>query len=258
MELIAIRTRKIVEGDDIVSLLLSLYDPRDLDIVAVADKALAASQGRFVNHDIEPSEEAKRLAEESGLEPGFAELVIRNSDLVLGTAERTILTVKDGILVANAGIDHKNAPIGFAALWPEDPNYEARRIRDEIAKRTGRNVGVIIVDSRLSPLRMGTTGFALGIAGFRGIRDYRGKSDAYGKRILVTTLNVADDLASAAHLLMGEGDDLVPFVIIRGAPVEFGDFDPEELKISPDRCAYFRPIYGRLYEKSERISGRQK
>lgn len=247
MELIPVRTPLIREGDDLVGILLSRLELEDRDIIAISDKAIAASEGRFVDYEsIEPSEEALRLARESGLEPGFAELVIRNADAIIGTSMRTILTVKDGILIANAGIDHKNAPDGKAALWPEDPNLEARRIREEIERRTGKRVGVIIVDSRLSPLRMGTTGLALGIAGFRGIRDFRGREDLYGKRILVTTLNVADDLASAAHLLMGEGDESVPFVVIRGAPVEMGDFDPEEVKIDPGLCAYFGPLYGRL------------
>lgn len=247
--MIPVRTPLIKEGEDLVGVLLSAFRLEDGDVVAISDKVIAASQGRFFDYTgLEPSEEALRLARESGLEPGFAELVLKNADVVIGTSLRTVLTVKDGILIANAGIDHKNAPEGKAALWPEDPNSEARRIRDEIRKRVGKNVGVIIVDSRLSPLRMGTTGFALGIAGFRGIRDFRGRRDLYGKEILVTTLNVADDLASAAHLLMGEGDDSVPFVVIRGAPVEPGEFDPEEVKIDPELCAYFRPLYGPLLE----------
>ena len=254
MEVIPIKTRLIGEGDDLVGILLSSFELEDGDVVAISDKVIAASKGMFVDYEsLEPSNEAVKLARESGLEPGFAELVLRNSDIVLGTAMRTILTVRRGMLVANAGIDHKNAPEGKASLWPEDPNEEARRIRDEIGRRAGKKVGVIIVDSRLSPLRMGTTGFAIGIAGFRGIRDFRGRRDLYGRRILVTTLNVADDLASAAHLLMGEGDDLVPFVVVRGAPVELGDFDPEEVKISPELCAYFRPLYGSLAEKWEKL-----
>lgn len=250
MEVIPIRTHVIKEGEDLVDLLLSRVELRDGDVIAIADKVIAASQGRFVDYErIKPSKEAERLAEESGLEPGFAELVLRNSDIVIGTAMRTILTLKNGILIANAGIDHKNAPKGHASLWPEDPNGEARRIKDEIERRTGRKVGVIIVDSKLSPLRMGTTGFALGLAGFRGIRDFRGKSDLYGRRIIVTTLNIADDLAAAAHLLMGEGDEAVPFVVIRGAPIELGDFDPEEVKISPELCVYFRPLYASLLKE---------
>lgn len=248
--MIPVRTHVIREGEDLIDLLLSKVELQDGDVVAIADKVIAAIQGRFVNYElIEPSEEARKLAEESGLEPGFAELVLMNSDLVIGTAMRTILTLKNGILIANAGIDHKNAPEGFASLWPEDPNEEAKRIRDDIERRTGKKVGVIIVDSRLSPLRMGTTGFALGLAGFRGIRDFRGKKDLYGKRIRVTTLNVADDLAAAAHLFMGEGDETVPFVVIRGAPIELGDFNPEEVKISPEFCVYFRPFYSCLKEK---------
>lgn len=257
MEVIPIKSPVISKGDDVVGILLSRCKVEDGDIVAIADKAIAAAQGRFVRYeDIKPSDRAVELARESGLEPGFVELVLRNSDVVFGTAYRTVLTLKSGILVANAGIDHKNAPKGCAALWPDDPNKEADKIRDEIERRTGKRVGVIIVDSKLSPLRMGTTGFALGISGFRGIRDYRGRRDIYGKRILMTVMNLADALATTAHIFMGEGDDLVPFVIIRGAPVEMGQSDPNELKIEPERCVYFKPLYlSRSTGRSEPSAG---
>ncbi|RSN74362.1 coenzyme F420-0:L-glutamate ligase [Candidatus Methanodesulfokora washburnensis] len=252
VEVIPIKSSVISKGDDVVSILLSKCKVEDGDIIAIADKAIAAAQGRFIRYeDIKPSDRAVELAKESGLEPGFVELVLRNSDIVFGTAYRTLLTLKNGILVANAGIDHKNAPKGYAALWPEDPNKEADRIREEIERRTGKKVGVIIVDSKLSPLRMGTTGFALGMSGFKGIRDFRGKRDIYGKKILMTVMNLADALAAAAHIFMGEGDDLVPFVLIRGAPVEMGQFNPDELKIEPEKCVYFRPLYlSRLTERS--------
>jgi len=248
LKVIPVRTERIEAGCDLVDLLLNRLSEmgvelQDGDIILVADKAISHAQGRFVDlSTIKPSNEAVRLAEESSLEPEFAEVVLREADAVIGTSLRTILTVKNGNLVANAGVDHKNAPPGCAALWPEDPNREARDLAMEVRRRTGKLVGVIIVDSRLSPLRRGTTGFALGMYGFIGIRDYRGRRDLFGRRILVTTLNVADDLAAAGHVYMGEGRELTPFVIIRGAPVEMGGFDPEDLKISPKECAYFSPI----------------
>ncbi|RLG50953.1 MAG: coenzyme F420-0:L-glutamate ligase [Thermoproteota archaeon] len=255
MRVIPLKSRVIKCGDDLVGLLLDSIEAAgesldDGDIVAVADKVIAHVKGRIVDYSsIKPSEEAVKLAREAELEPGFAELVLEHSDLVIGTAYRTILTIKDGVLVANAGIDHKNAPGGHAALWPEDPNREAEEIRLEILRRTSRRVGVIVVDSRLAPLRRGTTGFALGISGFKGVRDFRGGRDLFGNRIYVTMMNVADELASAAHLYMGEAAELTPFVLIKDPPVELGDFDPELLKISPEECAYFKPLYSKLASK---------
>ncbi len=255
MRVVPLRSRVIRRGDDLVALLLESIDAagetlEDGDIIAVADKVIAHVKGRIIDYSsIRPSEKAVKLAREAGLEPGFAELVLKHSDLVIGTSHRTILTIKKGILIANAGIDHKNAPSGHATLWPEDPDREAERIRLEILRRTGRRVGVIIVDSRLTPLRRGTTGFALGASGFRGIRDFRESTDLFGNKIHVTMMNVADELASAAHLYMGEARELTPFVLIKAPPVELGEFDPELLKISPEECAYFKPLYSKLFPK---------
>ncbi len=147
MEVIPVRTGRIETGCDLVDLLLSRLSEmkielRNGDIILIADKAISHSKGRFVNLSaIKPSNRAIKLAEKSSLEPEFVEIVLREADTVIGTSLRTVLTVKDGNLIANAGVDHKNAPPGCAALWPEDPNREARKMAFEIRRRTGKLVG---------------------------------------------------------------------------------------------------------------------
>lgn len=126
-------------------------------------------------------------------------------------------------MAANAGIDNKNVPSDYAVLWPKDPAASAREVRDRVKSRTGKDVAVIIVDSGLVPLRIGTTGLALAVAGFKPIKDSRGCKDLFGKSIVITRQAVADDLASAAHLLMGEATEKTPLVLIKDAPLDFDD-----------------------------------
>ncbi|MEM2915722.1 MAG: coenzyme F420-0:L-glutamate ligase, partial [Candidatus Bathyarchaeia archaeon] len=164
--------------------------------------------------------EAERLAKVYSLEPSFIELVLEESDKVYGGVRRALLTLKNNILIANAGIDHANAPVDCVALWPFDANRTARDVRKRILKLTGKKIGVIITDSRTTPLRMGTIGLALGTAGFDPIIDLRGKPDIYGKKLKITRLAVADSLACAANILMGESNNKTPAVLVRGAPVK--------------------------------------
>jgi len=229
LRLIAVKTRVVKAGDDLVELVLGSLKAQGLqlednDVLALTSKAVSCSEGRLVKlSEVKPSEEAKRLAKEYSLKPEFAELILREADRVCGGVERAVLTLKNGVLAANAGIDNKNAPSDYAVLWPKDPAASAREVRDRIKRRTGKDVAVMIVDSGLVPLRIGTTGLALAVAGFKPIRDSRGCKDLFGKSIVITRQAVADDLASAAHLLMGEATEKTPLVLIKGAPVDFDD-----------------------------------
>ena len=245
--LFGIKTRLIGVGDNLVSLLLEGIKNEGLrledgDIVAITSKVVSVSQNRLVRFDtINPSERAKELAAEYGLEPGFVEVVLQEADEVYGGVYRAILTSKNGIMFANSGIDHKNVPQGFAVLLPENPDRDSTEIRREIEKRVGKHVGVMLIDSRTVPLRMGTIGVAIGISGFNPIRDCRGKSDLYDKPLLITRLAVADDLACAAHLVMGETTERIPMVLIRGAPVEFDESASiDAARIDSKDCLYMR------------------
>lgn len=247
MELIAVKFPLIKEGDNIVNILLKSIKEEGLsiedgDIIAIADKIVATSEGRIAYYkDVKATKKAEALAEKYMLEPQYVELVLRKADEIFGGVQRAILTSKNNVLIANAGIDHKNAPEGAACLWSIDPNGAAVKLRREITGKTEKRVGIILVDSHVNPMRMGTIGFALGIAGFKPIRDCRGSLDLYDKPLIITRMNIADDLAAAAHLLMGETTERTPTVIIRNSPVEITDkYDPKEIVIPRKECMYMK------------------
>ncbi len=260
MLLIPVKTPLVEEGDHLTDLILGSIEEigvylEDGDIIAIADKIVAVKEGRVkrLGH-MKPSKMAYELSRRYRLNPSFVELIIQEADEIYGGTYRVLLTVKDGVIIANAGADRKNVPVGFVALWPSDPGETAELIRREIAERVGRRVGVILVDSRVNPLRMGTTGFALGIAGFKPVKDLRGEKDLYGKTLLVTRMNIADDLAAAAHLLMGETDGRIPLVVIRNAPIDIVEaHDPEEVKIPIDECLYMGTLNFTDVRSSHRV-----
>jgi coenzyme F420-0:L-glutamate ligase len=229
MRLYAVKTRITKTGDDTVEVILQSLQEQDLklednDILAVTSKIIACAEGRVVKlSDVKPSERARELSRQFSLQPEFAELILCEADKIYGGVEKAVLTLKNGILTANAGIDNKNAPKDYVVLWPSDAQKWVTRIREEIKRKTGKSVAVLIVDSGLIPLRMGTTGLALAVAGFKPVKDCRGDKDIYGKPLIITRHAVADDLASAAHLLMGETAEKTPVVLIKDAPADFDD-----------------------------------
>ncbi len=246
MRLFAVRSKMVRRGDDLVQVILASMRKQKLalknnDILALTSKIVAYAEGRIVNlRAVKPSQEAGELAEKFSLRPEFAELVLREAMKVYGGVDNAVLTLRDGMLAANAGIDNKNAPANHVVLWPRAPERWAKRIREEIRLRTRKQVGVLIVDSGLIPLRVGTVGLAMAVAGFKPIRDRRGERDLYGKPLMITRQAVADDLASAAHLLMGEVSEKTPIVLIRDAPVDLDDgaYGPADMAISPKECIY--------------------
>ena len=245
MHLFGIRTRLIKPKDDLVGIILDAIGKQKLtiddgDVLVFASKVVSVAQGRLTRLDmITPSEEAKKLAEKYELEPGFVEVVLWEAEKIYGGVSGALLTLKNGVLIPNAGVDHKNAPRGFVVLLPENPRESARKIKAELFERTGRNVGVLIVDSRVTPLRMGTTGVAIGIAGFNPIKDYRAEKDLYGNQVLITRHALADDLASAAHLVMGETEGCVPAVLAKDVPISLAEeTDPDLMLISEKSCLF--------------------
>ena len=153
------------------------------------------------------------------------------------------LTVKDGMVMASAGIDESNAN-GKLILLPKDSFKTARLLRNKLRQRYDvRNLGVLITDSRTVPLRAGVTGVAVGYAGFRGIKDYRDTPDIFGRKFEFSRTNMADGLAAAAVLVMGEGNERQPLAIIESAPVEFSDnVNRRELYIDIQEDMY-RPLF---------------
>lgn len=252
MQLFGIRTRMIKTGDDLVKIVLEALRKQEItvengDILAVASKIVATVEGRIRElASVKTSAEAKRWAEAYDLEPSFVEVVLQESDEVYGGVSKALLTLKNNGFTINAGVDHKNAPEGNVALWPKNPQMSAEDIRRKVFEKTGKKVGVLVVDSMVNPRRMGTTGFALGVAGFRPVRDYRRRKDLYGNSIYITRHALADDIASAAHLIMGESSEQTPIVLVRDAPVKLSEkVEPKSMVIPKEQC-----LFGKLLEKN--------
>lgn len=250
MKLFAVKTRLVKVGDDLVQLILESLKAHHLslednDVLAVTSKIVSYSEGRITRlAEVKPSKNARALADKYSLTPEFAELILRETERLYGGVDKAVLTFKNGLMTPNAGIDNKNTSNDYVVLWPSNPEKSAKEIRDRIKHETGKNVAVMIVDSGLVPLRKGTNGLALAVAGFKPIRDSIGKKDLFGKRITITRQAVADDLASAAHLLMGEAAEQTPVVLIKEAPVDFDDevHGAGEMMMPFDQCIFMSII----------------
>ncbi len=217
-------------GDDLTGQILQAVasnglDLVDGDIVCIAQKVISKAEGQLVPlADITPSAQAIALAEETDKDPRLVELILRESTEVL-RKKPGVLIVRHrlGLVGAHAGIDQSNVDHGDgeqALLLPADPDASAATLREEIRKRTGANISIIVTDSHNRPWRMGTIGGAIGCAGLQVLDDHRGGADLYGRELKVTLINRADALAGAATLVMGETTEKVPLALIRGLPVE--------------------------------------
>ena len=187
MQVFPIRTRIIVPEDNIVDVFLESLNElgislMDNDILTIAETPLGTTEGQVVKlSDVQVSDEAKELSERYELLPEVAELIIQEADEVLGGIPRVVLTIKNNTLMANAGVDKSNIPPGYASLLPVDSRASAERLRTEIKERTGKIIGVLVIDSRTQPLRNGNIGMALGVAGFKPVADDRGRHDLFVK-----------------------------------------------------------------------------
>lgn len=204
----AVHTRLFQEGEDIVRFIAEhVPSVPEKSVVVVTSKIIALAERRTV---VPESEDAKDR------------LIQAESDKAVKT-KYVWLTVKDGMIMASAGIDESNAD-GKMILLPKDSFASADRIRTALRKHYGvTDLGVIVTDSHTQPLRAGVTGVTLGYAGIKGIRDYRGSKDIFGREFRFSQVNVADSLAAAAVFTMGEGDERKPLAIITDAPVAFAD-----------------------------------
>ena len=231
----------------LASLAAAGIGPTDGDIVVVSSKYVSYSQGRLVDMGgVKASEEAAALASEYSMSPALAELVLRESSRIVGGMPGFVMAeTPDGLIAPNAGIDRSNGG-GTAVLYPVDPHGQAERLRRSFLVRAGARVGVVISDSRLLPARAGTAGTAVACAGFDPVDDARGRPDLDGSPLKVTVRAVADSLAAAANLAMGEGDESTPIAVARGsgAPLTGRPVGSEETAIPGERCAYMRSMQG--------------
>lgn len=213
-------------GDDLVALVndsMRLHGIRfeDDDILVVAQKIVSKVEGRTVRlADVEPSEPACELAREVDKDARLVELILRESTAVVRTAPGVVIVRhKLGLVCANAGIDQSNIDHSdgqSALLLPEDPDNSARELRAALEAASGRNLAVIICDSMNRPWRLGTVSIAIGSSGVKVLDDRRGQTDIFGRTLIVTMSNIADSIATAASLVMGETTEKVPCVIVRG------------------------------------------
>ena len=215
------------------------------DVLVISSKYVANSQGRLIEYDnVVPSEESKSLATKFHLSPKIAEVILRESDVVFGGVPGFVITSANNILAPNAGIDKSNAQKGKLILYPTDIYNVAEQLRRKFFLKLAVHIAIIIIDSRLMPARVGTSGVALACAGIEPLSDIRGQKDLYGNPLKVTFQAVADNLASIANLKMGEGSDSTPFAIIKNAGIRLTDrkINQREMTISHDQCVYVRGL----------------
>lgn len=216
------------EGDDLGEIILNALarareELRTGDVLVLAQKIVSKALGRQVDlATVTPSARALELAKDLDKDPRLIELILTESVEVL-RVRRDVIVVRHrlGFVMANAGIDlsnvESNETDGRALLLPLDPDDECQRLHAQLLKRTGAGVGVIINDSHGRAWRNGTVGVAIGVSNLPALLDLRGKPDLFGRELKITQVGFADELAAAASLLMGQADEGVPLVLIRGA-----------------------------------------
>jgi coenzyme F420-0:L-glutamate ligase/coenzyme F420-1:gamma-L-glutamate ligase len=229
-------------GDDLGALILAGLARAGLtlasgDVIAIAQKIISKAQGRLVKlADVTPSGRALELATVTGKDPQFVEVVLSESREVLRARPNTLIVEhRLGFVCANAGVDRSNvAPHGegfdeYLLLLPTDPDGTAQQLREYFRAATASDVALIINDSHGRAWRNGTVGVALGVAGFPALLDMRGHPDLFDYALQVTQIGLADELAAAASLLMGQADEGRPVIHIRGVPYPFREGTAREL-----------------------------
>ena len=217
------------------------------DILVIAQKIVSKAEGQMVNlASITPSTRAIELASKADKDPRVVELMLQESKEVLRVRAGTIIVVhKLGFVCANAGIDHSNVgnygndKTEYVLLLPKDPDKSARKIREQIKQKTGMNIGVMIIDSHGRAWRNGTVGICIGLSGLPALVDERGWKDLFGYTLKVTVVGVADELAAAASLMMGQAAEGTPAVHVRGFPYPLREGSLKEL-IRPKEQDLFR------------------
>ncbi len=217
---------------------------RDGDVLVISSKFIAVSEGRVLRLDsVKYGKYADALSKRYAMPAELCELILRESDEIVGGVVGFILAIKDGLITPNAGIDKSNVEHGKVVLYPRRPLDSASTIVDAMKFRHGVDIGVVVSDSRLMPTRKGTTGVALAAAGLEAIVDLRGRLDLFGNVLRVTSQAIADDLCSGAQLAMGEADEGTPLVLIRGVKptlVRNVRYPSLSFSISSDQCVYMR------------------
>lgn len=220
----------IQRGDDLSEIILRGLDDahielQDNDVLVLAQKIVSKAEGRMVHlRDVNPSPRALELAQQSGKDARLCEVILWDTREILRVrAGLIIVETKHGWVCANAGVDRSNVAPHDENEWvlrlPEDADQSARVLRERLRAFTQRDVGIIINDSHGRAWRNGAVGVAIGVAGIPAVEDLRGKPDLFGYPLQVTTVGLADQIASAASLLQGQANEGRPIVHVRGVPM---------------------------------------
>jgi len=255
MEFYGVKLPLVKKGDDYVRIIVdsiqkSDHSLEDNDIIVIASKVVSSALGLMADMSkIKAGSKAKSIAKKFGLNPAHVQLIFDEADEVYGGVAYEnphfviFWTRKGGAFEINSGVDIKNSPIGQETIDLPAPNKIAEDIRKRVRGMSGKNVGVLIIDSNWYPLRNGSTGFTVGLAGFEPVKnctvDENGKPafDIYGRPVPLARHNVADDVAAGAHLLVGEAGERVGVVVAKHVPAAFTDRpDYEALMLKPNEC----------------------
>jgi len=215
------------------------------DVIIISTKYISNSQGRIIDlKNVKTSEEGMQVSKKFQIKAEIAEIILRESDKIFGGISGFVITSADNIMAPNAGIDKSNVKKGKIVLYPKDPYLIAEQIRRKIFLKFLMHVGVILVDSRLMPVRIGTSGVAISCAGVEPVLDMRSEKDLDGNSLKVTFQAVVDNLATIANHKMGEAAESKPFAIVRDSGAKLTDrkISPTEMAISPDQCVYVRGL----------------
>ena len=225
VEVIGVKKLPLIKkGNNLAELICNAAEKQNTpiqekDVIVVTHVAVSKAEGNVVNLDeVSPSERAKEVAQKTDKDPALVEVILWETKDVVRTRVNSLITeTRNGMVCANAGVDRSNVEgERNVVLLPKDADASAQKIRQEVKRLTGCNVAVIVSDTHGRPFRMGEINVAIGIAGIKPIRDRRGEKDLFGYVLRIKQTAVADELASAAELVMGQANEGIPAAIIRG------------------------------------------
>ena len=225
LELITLNNFPLIEpGDDLVSIIFESIKDNELlindnDIIVIAQKIISKAENRYLNlNTIEISDEAKSLSKKLNKNEGLVQAIINESNKILSIKKNVIIVEhKLGFINVNAGIDLSNIPNeNLALLLPKNPKKSAKDIQKNLSKILNKKISIIITDSTTRPYRSGIINFALASYNIQSLIDLKGYKDIFGKKLKGTEVAVADELASAAGLLMGQSNEKKPVIVIKG------------------------------------------
>jgi coenzyme F420-0:L-glutamate ligase len=246
MEVFPIKIPKKSAGFDLFKAILeSKFMFKENDVLVISSKFVSMSEGALVTlKSVKVSKMAKDLASKFEMDERIAELTLQQSQHILSGIPGFLLTINDGMIAPNAGIDKSNCPPGKVIVYPKDSFSSARLLRRKIFDKLRIRIAVVISDSRLMPTRIGCTGIAIGVSGFEPVEDFRGKKDLFGKKLRVTFKATADCLATLGVFVMGESNESIPFVVIRGADVNKTErkLGMKDMTVEPSIDIYLRNL----------------